>query len=37
MNGVDYIFHAAALETGSLVSFSPVQAVRTNVLGTENV
>jgi UDP-N-acetylglucosamine 4,6-dehydratase len=37
MNGVDYIFHAAALKQVPSCEFFPIQAVRTNVLGTENV
>ena len=37
MNGVDYIFHAAALKQVPSCEFFPLQAVRTNVLGTENV
>lgn len=37
MSGVDYIFHAAALKQVPSCEFFPVQAVRTNVLGTENV
>lgn len=37
MQGVDYIFHAAALKQVPSCEFFPVQAVRTNVLGTENV
>ncbi len=37
MNGVDYIFHAAALKQVPSCEFFPMQAVRTNVLGTENV
>lgn len=37
MPGVDYIFHAAALKQVPSCEFFPVQAVRTNVLGTENV
>ena len=37
MNGVDYIFHAAALKQVPSCEFFPVQAVRTNILGTENV
>ena len=37
MNGVDYIFHAAALKQVPSCEFFPVEAVRTNVLGTENV
>lgn len=35
--GVDYIFHAAALKQVPSCEFFPAQAVRTNVLGTENV
>jgi len=37
MNGVDYIFHAAALKQVPSCEFFPMQAVRTNVIGTENV
>ena len=37
MTGVDYIFHAAALKQVPSCEFFPTQAVRTNVLGTENV
>lgn len=37
MDGVDYIFHAAALKQVPSCEFFPVQAVKTNVLGTENV
>lgn len=37
MFGVDYIFHAAALKQVPSCEFFPTQAVRTNVLGTENV
>ena len=37
MQGVDYIFHAAALKQVPSCEFFPAQAVRTNVLGTENV
>ena len=37
MSGVDYIFHAAALKQVPSCEFFPVQAVKTNVLGTENV
>lgn len=37
MAGVDYIFHAAALKQVPSCEFFPTQAVRTNVLGTENV
>jgi len=37
MSGVDYVFHAAALKQVPSCEFFPIQAVRTNVLGTENV
>ena len=37
MDGVDYVFHAAALKQVPSCEFFPIQAVRTNVLGTENV
>lgn len=37
MNGVDYIFHAAALKQVPSCEFFPIEAVKTNVLGTENV
>jgi UDP-glucose 4-epimerase len=37
MNGVDFIFHAAALKQVPSCEFFPMQAVKTNVLGTENV
>jgi UDP-glucose 4-epimerase len=37
MNGVDYVFHAAALKQVPSCEFFPVEAVQTNVLGTENV
>lgn len=37
MKGVDYIFHAAALKQVPSCEFYPMEAVRTNVLGTENV
>jgi len=37
MRGVDYCFHAAALKQVPSCEFYPMQAVRTNVLGTENV
>lgn len=37
MEGVDYVFHAAALKQVPSCEFFPIQAVRTNVLGTENV
>jgi len=37
MIGVDYVFHAAALKQVPSCEFYPMEAVRTNVLGTENV
>jgi len=37
MDGVDYIFHAAALKQVPSCEFFPIQAVNTNVLGTDNV
>lgn len=37
MVGVDYIFHAAALKQVPSCEFYPMEAVRTNILGTENV
>ena len=37
MHGVDYVFHAAALKQVPSCEFFPVEAVKTNVLGTENV
>lgn len=37
MQGVDYVFHAAALKQVPSCEFFPTQAVRTNVFGTENV
>ncbi len=37
MRGVDYIFHAAALKQVPSCEFFPMEAVKTNVIGTENV
>ena len=37
MQGVDYVFHAAALKQVPSCEFFPMEAVRTNVLGAENV
>lgn len=37
MRGVDYVFHSAALKQVPSCEFHPMEAVRTNVLGTENV
>ncbi len=37
MNNVDYVFHAAALKQVPSCEFYPIEAVNTNVLGTENV
>ena len=37
VNGVDYIFHAAALKQVPSCEFFPVEAVKTNILGAENV
>ena len=37
MSGVDYIFHAAALKQVPSCEFFPMQAVKTNVMGTDNV
>jgi UDP-N-acetylglucosamine 4,6-dehydratase/5-epimerase len=37
MKGVDYVFHAAALKQVPSCEFFPMEAVRTNILGAENV
>jgi UDP-glucose 4-epimerase len=37
IGGVDYIFHAAALKQVPSCEFFPIEAVKTNILGTENV
>ncbi|MGP0045831.1 MAG: polysaccharide biosynthesis protein [Syntrophobacteraceae bacterium] len=37
MDGVDYVFHAAALKQVPSCEFYPIEAIRTNVLGAENV
>ena len=37
MHGVDYVFHAAALKQVPSCEFYPMEALRTNILGTENV
>ena len=37
VNGVDFIFHAAALKQVPSCEFFPLEAIKTNVLGTENV
>ena len=37
MRGVDYVFHAAALKQVPSCEFYPIEAVKTNVLGTENI
>lgn len=37
LRGVDYVFHAAALKQVPSCEFYPMEAVKTNVLGTENV
>ena len=37
MKGVDYVFHAAALKQVPSCEFNPMQAVKTNIVGTENI
>ena len=37
MHGVDYVFHAAALKQVPSCEFFPMEAVRTNIMGCENI
>ena len=37
MQGVDYVFQAAALKQVPSCEFFPIEAVKTNVIGSENV
>jgi UDP-N-acetylglucosamine 4,6-dehydratase len=37
MNGADFVFHSAALKQVPSCEFYPMQAVKTNVIGTENI
>ena len=37
MHGVDYVFHSAALKQVPSCDFFPVEVMKTNILGTENV
>lgn len=37
MQGIDYVFHAAALKQVPSCEFYPMQAIKTNVIGTENI